>query len=489
MIFGLFKKNDAADVIFTGGKVYTLDADAPWAEAVACRDGRIMAVGDRDVIEQFKGDETEVVDLRGRVLLPGFIDTCGHPVLQAFQNVCLILYDDMPMDQVLSALEGYIEKNPGKSAYFAYGYNTEFTLNKPAEETGAILDKICQGKPVVLLDISGTEGWLNTLAIDQVKAAMTEEKETPVVTLAYVLQVLSPIDFDSLLGSVLALSAEYCKKGYTTVFDCGAPDYMHSVYQEMLVEMLQTDMLKQRFIGSYLVTRNISPDYIVRKLSQKKTSCLEVEEYINCSTLKLIINNLEDAPSSARVSADLLKILAIKASDKGFNIHIDAVGKGAMAEAFEAVFLTRAAGYRKIHFTIAHSYGLSQEEKTELLLDNELCEAISTTGDFNKKYRGIESAKDVLDAMDKLTIDAAVQLGIGDDFGSVENEKAADFVIFDENPLDCNLPRFRSLNAAMTVIGGKIVYDAAKDDPSGWQETLKETQRDQEQMLLEEESE
>jgi N-acetylglucosamine-6-phosphate deacetylase len=129
---------------------------------------------------------------------------------------------------------------------------------------------------------------------------------------------------------------------------------------------------------------------------------------------------------------------------------------------------------------------LSQQEKTELLLDNELCETASTLGDFNKKYRGIESAKDVIDAIDKLTIDAAVQLGISDDYGSIENDKFADFVIFNENPLDCNLPRFRDLNAAMTVIHGNVVYDSNEDNPENWHQKLKQRQQEQEQIMLEE---
>ena len=488
MIFGLFKKSVTADIVFKGGRIYTLDADLPWAEAVACKDGRIIAVGDNDTVENFEGSDTEVVDLDGGVLLPGFIDTCAHPVLQAFQSVCLILYDDMPISEVLDTLQAYIVKNPGKSGYFAYGFNTELILNKPAEETQLLLDNICMDKPVAMLDISGTEGWFNTKAMDLVRAAVAEESETPVITLSYVLHVLSPINFDLLQNAVIALAAEYCKKGYTTVFDCGSPDYLHAIYQEMLVEMLQVDMLKQRFIGSYLITRNIAPDYIIRKLLQKQTSCAEIEDCISCSTLKLIVVHLDQAPDSVRISKDMLKILAIKAAERGFKVHIDAVGKGSVTEALEAVFLARAAGNRKAHFIIAHSHNLTEQEKIELLHNNEVCEAIPTLGDFHKKYRNIDNADDVADAIDKLTIDAAVQLGISDEYGSIENGKRADFVIFKENPLSGDLQRFRGLSAAMTVIEGNIVYEAGEDNPESWQAILKEGQQEiQKQILLEEE--
>ena len=45
MAFGFFKKSETADTIFMGGRIYTQDSNLPWAEAVACKDGRVIAVG------------------------------------------------------------------------------------------------------------------------------------------------------------------------------------------------------------------------------------------------------------------------------------------------------------------------------------------------------------------------------------------------------------------------------------------------------------
>jgi len=489
MIFGLFKKQEYADIVYKGGRIYTLDADAPWAEAVACKDGRIMAVGDDRLMSELTGEDTEVVDLEGGTLLPGFIDICGHPVLQAFQKVCLILYEDMPRDMVLSALAEYVNDNPGYSGYFAYGFNTDYVAGKKEEELWKALDEICNHKPIAMLDISGLNGWFNTKAMELVRAAIAEETEPKIITIAYVLHVLSPIDFESLQRSVVELAGEYCKRGYTTVFDCGSPDFLHAIYQEMIVEMLQTDMLKQRLKGSFLITNNISPEYVVKKMAQKSDSCGEISEYIDCCFLKLIAHS-DTNENAAAMNDDLLKILAIMASDKGFDFHIDAIGEKAVTSAFNAAFTARAAGYKKSTFIIAHSQNLNQEEKTELLLDNDLHETFSTLGDFNQKYRSTEYAKNVKDAIDKLTLDAAVLLGISDDYGSVESGKRADFVVYDENLLDCNLPRFRGLDSRMTIIDGEIVYDAARDIPSIWHTKLKErVQEMQEQMALDDEEE
>ena len=69
---------DAADLILLNGAVYTVDPALPWAEAVAVKEGRILAVGSSKEIRALAGGETEIVDLTGTLLLPGFIDSHTH---------------------------------------------------------------------------------------------------------------------------------------------------------------------------------------------------------------------------------------------------------------------------------------------------------------------------------------------------------------------------------------------------------------------------
>jgi predicted amidohydrolase YtcJ len=67
-----------ADLLFRGGPIYTADAIHPWAEAVAVRDRRILALGRESELAELCGPKTEVVELRGRLLLPGFTDSHIH---------------------------------------------------------------------------------------------------------------------------------------------------------------------------------------------------------------------------------------------------------------------------------------------------------------------------------------------------------------------------------------------------------------------------
>jgi len=71
-------KKEMADLVFLNGLVWTANPDQPRAEAVAVKGGEIVAVGLSEEIQEFIGEKTEVFDLKGKLLLPGFIDSHTH---------------------------------------------------------------------------------------------------------------------------------------------------------------------------------------------------------------------------------------------------------------------------------------------------------------------------------------------------------------------------------------------------------------------------
>src|SRR5437879_4824465 len=71
-------KSAPADTIIVHGKVYTVNAQKPWAEALAIRGGKIVAVGSNREIQRFRGRGTRVIDARGHLVLPGFTDCHIH---------------------------------------------------------------------------------------------------------------------------------------------------------------------------------------------------------------------------------------------------------------------------------------------------------------------------------------------------------------------------------------------------------------------------
>ena len=71
-------RNNSAELILTNGIVYTVDGNGTIAQAVAVKDGKIIYIGDEESVNRFKDDKTEVVDLAGKMVLPGFFDAHAH---------------------------------------------------------------------------------------------------------------------------------------------------------------------------------------------------------------------------------------------------------------------------------------------------------------------------------------------------------------------------------------------------------------------------
>ncbi|MBV8886073.1 MAG: hypothetical protein JO235_19055 [Chroococcidiopsidaceae cyanobacterium CP_BM_RX_35] len=81
--FNAISQQDAvADAIYIG-EVITVNDAQPTAEAVAIKLGKILAVGSRDQVMEFQGDATQIIDLNGKTIVPGFIDGHGHILIRA----------------------------------------------------------------------------------------------------------------------------------------------------------------------------------------------------------------------------------------------------------------------------------------------------------------------------------------------------------------------------------------------------------------------
>ena len=74
-----------ADLVIVNGKVVTVDENGTVAEAVAVKDGNIVAVGTTKQVKELANSGTKVIDLKGRLMLPGFIDTHEHCIRRGLQ--------------------------------------------------------------------------------------------------------------------------------------------------------------------------------------------------------------------------------------------------------------------------------------------------------------------------------------------------------------------------------------------------------------------
>ena len=155
----------AADLVFVNGAVYTVDATRSWAQAVAVRDGRIALVGTDDDVRAAVGGGTEVIDLAGRMLLPGFQDAHVHPVSAGIDMLQCDLHDLDSKADYLTAIAAYVEANPDEQWILGGGWSMDvFPRGCPSKDD---LDAIVPDRPVFLPNRDGHSAWVNSVALER----------------------------------------------------------------------------------------------------------------------------------------------------------------------------------------------------------------------------------------------------------------------------------------------------------------------------------
>ena len=473
MAFGFFKKTESADIIFYNGHIFTQDPDLPWADAVAVKGDTILGVGNYSEMEAITGKATQLVDLEGKFMFPGLIDAHRSPVLKVFQDQYLDLTDCRSTDDVLSAVSAWAEEHEEQEILFGYGYrddlkpqesgtDTEDTAAEDDAEDPAPLDfpdsskllsQACEDKPVLLLCQNGVQCWTN-LSADAIIAQTAEDEVVETVTVAYVLNLLIPFDFDEIEDLVKFEIEALADKGFTSVLDLAAPDYFETLYEDSILGLYNEGEMRQRFFGSYLVNRPLQPRVILHKLMSRRTNCLEIGDMINAEMLYLY---LENAQNPIPFTQEALNAITEEVSDRGFGIFIEAVSAEDLHMAYRAAEGLRGKGYKNV-VVLASDAVLDEAELQDLLYRDTV---IRTYGTDPLAKSGIDpDASSVREAIEQLTVGAAEILGMGERLGKIKGGYLADFAIFEENPLDGTLQSFAKQQACMTVLGGSIVYDA-----------------------------
>ena len=145
-----------ADTVFVNGKVATVDRDFSFKKAIAVKDGRIIDVGGNDEIRAFIGPDTRVIDLGGKVILPGAHDAHIHAVSFAFNNTCCYLGPEAAktLPEIRGILAGEVKKYaPGEWIQGA-GLNPEFVEGRNLTTrpvTCRDIDEVTPDNPVAIM--------------------------------------------------------------------------------------------------------------------------------------------------------------------------------------------------------------------------------------------------------------------------------------------------------------------------------------------------
>lgn len=157
-------KRDTADCIILGGTIYTMDSRQPKAEAVAITGGRVSYVGDSAGARALAGSQTEVIDLNGRVALPGFVESHTHLAFFGRNLEQLDCRELRSIEEIISALRGAAARTPPGEWILGHSYD-DTLLAEMRHPTREDLDRASKEHPVLLNHISGHTAAANSPAL------------------------------------------------------------------------------------------------------------------------------------------------------------------------------------------------------------------------------------------------------------------------------------------------------------------------------------
>jgi len=375
----------AADLILHNGTIYTVNEEQPWAQAVAIKDGEIVYVGDNAGVKDWLSKTTKQQDLRGKMLLPGFIDSHAHPVMGGAYVRSLSLDSFAKPKRWLAQIKTYAQKNPEQKILFGYGFlASAFGTQGP---TSKMLDEVVADRAVYLMDEGFHGAWANSKAMqllginkaskDPVPGFSYYKRDKHGIPSGYLLEGTATDAIDKLgiitaksvaLGTsdVIKIMNSY---GITAVFDAGASD-VGDLQLEVLEKISKQKQMTIRMVGSHMIG---SVDAIVDAISKTKHKRATTKhEMYHINMLKIMNDGTIEGKTAGMFedyqgepgnkgetvfSQTQMNLLIAQAHQENIDVHIHALGERAITETLNAIELVRrnpSHRNRTNRYTICH---------------------------------------------------------------------------------------------------------------------------------------
>ncbi|MGD9622814.1 MAG: amidohydrolase [Mycolicibacterium sp.] len=152
-----------ARYLLANGPIWTGDPAQPWAQAVVVRGRDLIHVGTRDAADAHIDAGTELIDLRGRMCLPGFIDAHNHLAAMALSKLGVNLSGIVGREAILAAIRDWVTGQPSDAPLRGHGWMPDsFEERSPRREW---LDAITGDRPMYLFSADAHDSWFNTAAM------------------------------------------------------------------------------------------------------------------------------------------------------------------------------------------------------------------------------------------------------------------------------------------------------------------------------------
>lgn len=165
------ESQETATRVFTGGILYTVNEDQPTAEAMAIQGNTIIYVGDQEGVKPFIGSETEVIDLEGKTLTPGWIEGHGHFMGLGYNELNLDLSATKSFREIVAMVKEAADRTPAGEWITGRGWHQSKWTESPGKQINGFplhqaISEVSPDNPVFLYHASGHAGFANARAME-----------------------------------------------------------------------------------------------------------------------------------------------------------------------------------------------------------------------------------------------------------------------------------------------------------------------------------
>lgn len=388
-------EKQSSRTIFTNAKVYTLDENQPWSDSLVFDNGKIIYVGDATQAVKYTNESSKTIDLEGKFIMPGLVDSHTHPGL-----VSILTEEEGTSTEPLpkeskEVLFAYLKKYAADNWYQPFIFLGGWDVNSflPHGPTKEELDEIFGWRPVILLDNSGHSAWVNSMAL----WVMGIDKDTPDLSenISYFVRNengeptgwIKEFAMYPYLGDLIVPSQEVMlknmtqflsflsSKGVTSLWDAGNLSWNEQVYT-VVSDLDKAGKLPLRYEGTYHIWQ---PEQLAIAVVELKELRVKYEgPRLKFNTIKIHFDGIAEVLTAGMIdpyintdnrggtlfSVPELSKFILELNKEEIHLHLHSVGDRSTKEILDAIHIARAENSKPldIRITLSHLETVAPED-------------------------------------------------------------------------------------------------------------------------------
>ena len=450
-----------AEIVFENGLVYTVDENNPWANSIAISNGVISFVGSNDDVQSYIDENTLVVDLKGKLMLPGIHDVHLH-ILEAsseFGGDCIL--DDSDPEEFISYFQECSSEQTDRDWLVGWGHSI-LSLESSQRTPLEIIDEAIPDRPAVMLEQTSHSVWANSKALklvgfddnslDPVAGILGRDSETGQLN-GILYENAGEIIMDLALSPTPEI-AESNYRGLLSGFELLAENGITSItdakvnldrgFDDVWKRAESEDTLTVRAVMGIWIYPHQDDDFQIDRIkslySNDPASLLkftQVKMYsdglLDSGTAKLVepyVNDIgygKDGRGINYFEENRLAYYIIELEKTGFDFHIHALGDGAVRESLDAIEFAQLTNsdtdtrHRLTHLELIHPDDINRFEELGVIADFQVAGewALPENNDYLEEFIGKERLIDYLPVRSVYDTNAVVTLSSDYDVSSL----------------------------------------------------------------------